>query len=132
MPQTVGEQRFCAPNAASGKWHARWGLTERVEDIRQNLFLPNGGLRGLASARSIGDSVAEVERVLEKGALSAALQVIYVARMHFQPVKKVKASLMRARSLLQETYWDGGNIRDVRHHADTFKEWGDTPLFGLG
>lgn len=72
-----------------------------VRDVRERLFVPNGGYRGVAEAPGMTAITRQVEHAIEHGALASALLVLAVARMSASNHVEARPSLGRAITLLE-------------------------------
>ena len=96
----------------------------RVEAVREGLFVPSGGLQAVLHAPRQSELIALVAKATRGGAISAALQIILVARMDKHPIPGLKASLTRARSLLEQMTWTAGVFGTERAQITAFNDWG--------
>lgn len=72
-----------------------------VRDVRERLFLPNGGYRGVAEAPGMTEIERQMAHAMQHGALASALLVLAIARMAASKDLETSPSLGKAITLLE-------------------------------
>ncbi|GGK55713.1 hypothetical protein [Salinarimonas ramus] len=92
--------------------------------FRDGLFESSGGLQAVVHAPSEEQLIKRIAEVVRGGAVSAALQLIMVARMERFPNKDLTPSLTRARSLLEYSKRGVNGFGTKRWQTTAFVQWG--------